>query len=358
MSKDKGIYQRPDSPYWWYCYQDERGKMARGSTRVRIELDPTGAEANRVRQSLIPKTEPQLADLTDDLRWEELIQAYRKEIIGTVKDSTLEIYDCAIKDLYCAFAGRPAALRAVEVKDYINGKLAAGYAPAYINIRIALMIAAYDWAINELELNIRNPWKRKRLPVDNARTRWLTRDEADRLILATRDCPQGYYLADFVTLALHTGMRNAEMLDLTWDRVDLEACTISLGKDDQKNGKASVIPLNSAALQALRHRQTQIRHDALITKWVFVNRKGRKLEGIRHSFYKACERAGLEDVHIHDLRRTFASWLVQAGISIQTVSALVRHSDISITHKIYAHLAPDQYRDATSILAPKLVSVK
>ena len=46
---------------------------------------------------------------------------------------------------------------------------------------------------------------------------------------------------------------------------------------------------------------------------------------------EACRLAGLEDVHPHDLRRTFGSWLVQAGVPIQTVSTLLRHSDIRIT---------------------------
>jgi integrase len=61
---------------------------------------------------------------------------------------------------------------------------------------------------------------------------------------------------------------------------------------------------------------------------------------VKKGFTLAVERAGLEDVHPHDLRRTFGSWLVQAGVDIRRVSELMRHSDIRITAKIYAHLAP------------------
>ena len=61
-------------------------------------------------------------------------------------------------------------------------------------------------------------------------------------------------------------------------------------------------------------------------------------------------RAGLEDTHPHDLRRTFGSWLVQAGVSIQAVSALLRHSDIRITDRVYAHLSPESLREAVAVL--------
>jgi integrase len=60
--------------------------------------------------------------------------------------------------------------------------------------------------------------------------------------------------------------------------------------------------------------------------------------------------AELNDVHPHDLRRTFGSWLVQAGVGIERVSALLRHGDVSITARVYAHLRPDDLADAAAIL--------
>jgi len=60
--------------------------------------------------------------------------------------------------------------------------------------------------------------------------------------------------------------------------------------------------------------------------------------------------ANLENVHPHDLRRTFGSWLVQSDVPIQTVSALLRHSDIRVTVKVYAHLAPENLRGAAAVL--------
>ncbi len=68
---------------------------------------------------------------------------------------------------------------------------------------------------------------------------------------------------------------------------------------------------------------------------------------------------GHRHVHPHDLMRTCGSWLVQAGVPIQAVSALLRHSDIRITDQVYAHLAPETVRTAIEVLDgnPKGASV-
>ena len=83
--------------------------------------------------------------------------------------------------------------------------------------------------------------------------------------------------------------------------------------------------------------------------WVFCNHQGLRIGSVKKSFASAVRQAGLEDVHPHDLRRTFGSWLVQAGVSIQAVSALL-HSDIRITDRIYAHLSPESLREAVDVL--------
>ncbi len=88
----------------------------------------------------------------------------------------------------------------------------------------------------------------------------------------------------------------------------------------------------------------------MVSPWVFCCGNGARVASVKKSFSSACKSSGLDDLHPHDLRRTFASWLVQEGVSIQTVSGLLRHADIQITHRVYAHLSPDQFKNATAIL--------
>jgi len=84
--------------------------------------------------------------------------------------------------------------------------------------------------------------------------------------------------------------------------------------------------------------------------WVFCRKDGTRIASIKKGFALAVERAGLVDVHPHDLRRTFGSWLVQSGVDIQRVSELMRHGDIRITAEVYAHLSPKDLADAVAVL--------
>jgi integrase len=77
---------------------------------------------------------------------------------------------------------------------------------------------------------------------------------------------------------------------------------------------------------------------------VCCDRRGNRIASIKKSFATAVRSAGLGDVHAHDLRRTCGSWLVQANVPIHHVSALLRHSDIRVTDRVYAHLAPENVR--------------
>ncbi len=90
--------------------------------------------------------------------------------------------------------------------------------------------------------------------------------------------------------------------------------------------------------------------------WVFFHTTptrnvsvGDRVKNVRGSFITACRRAGIEDFHIHDLRHTFASWLVMNGVSLFEVSKLLRHFSIQMTER-YAHLGPDHLHNAVANL--------
>jgi len=160
------------------------------------------------------------------------------------------------------------------------------------------------------------------------------------------------YLADFISLSLNTGMRPREILKLTWDRVDLENGLILFGKKDQKNGKVGAIPINGNARTAL----LSLRNICGSRYWVIVDSVGANICSIDGAWRSCRSKVGLEDVQMRDLRRTFASWLVQANVPIKTVSNLMRHADIKITALRYAHLDQGALKEAAAVLdtPPKL----
>jgi integrase len=166
-------------------------------------------------------------------------------------------------------------------------------------------------------------------------------DEAQQLIQACH----GPFRAVVVT-ALHTGMRRSEILRLTWKEVDLKRRVIRL--TETKNGEPREIPINETVHSLLTGWRTRIDVD-----WVFHNMDGHQLRDTHKRFEAACKRAGLHDFHFHDLRHTFASWLVMGGVPLPTVSKLMGHKSVSMTMR-YAHLSPDHFQGAVQVLDKNL----
>lgn len=180
----------------------------------------------------------------------------------------------------------------------------------------------------------------KKYQEPSGRLRYLSDPaEADRLLTACEDS-----LKPIVLTALHTGMRKEELLSLTWEAVDMTHGFIRLKQT--KNGMARALPFNEtlwSLFSGLRTRQD--------IPWVFHDVEGRRYNDVRHPFDKACEAAGMTDFHFHDLRHTFASWLVMKGVPLATLSTLLGHTSPTMTLR-YAHLSPKHLTSAVRVLDP------
>jgi integrase len=347
-----GIFERPDSPFWWASWTDRRGRTARRSTRIRKDEDPRQIEARRVRAGFIAEAEAEAPRPSPIRTFDELMEAYL-DGPSTSKARRTQTRDIhSLKRLFPEFTGRELeSITGADVRAYIALRQEHGAKPATINKELALMSAACNWAIKELEWSIPNPWQSRKLKEDHARTRFLTLEEADRLIDASEELARkdgrASHLPDFIRLAIYTGMRPMEVLGLEWRRVDLSLNLIYFDAMDQKNRKVGSVPINQAARVAILSRERNRRKDC---PWLFANLDGSRIQSVKKSFATACKMAGFDDVHPHDLRRTFASWLVQLGAPIQQVSALLRHSGVEVTHRVYAHLAPETLAEASAML--------
>lgn len=353
-----GLYRRPDSRCWWLTYTDASGRPARRSSGIALDDDPHGIDAAALRDKLMRQSAPAPPPVIEPgATFDECVDAFLDYQQTRCRPKTMIRYHASVRQLYPAFTGLPmAGITRQQVKCYIRHRLLT-VGPATINAEIALMRGLWRWAVDELELELDPIWDRRTQRVPPPRRRWLTTDECARLIAAASTL-NATYLADGITLALNTGMRPDEWMSLTWERVDLDRGIIRFGEIDSKNGKPASIPINATARLALLSRQRIQSERGVVSRYVITTLGGRRVTDIRQSFNRACEIAGIKDAHPHDLRRTFASHLVQAGVSIQTVSGLLRHSNIAITHSTYAHLSPEQFRDATALLdAPPALRV-
>ena len=143
--------------------------------------------------------------------------------------------------------------------------------------------------------------------------------------------------------AIHTGLRRSELLALTWDDVDFEQGLITVRAAYAKNGESRSVPMNAMLTRTLE-AVTIKTADA-----VFCKKDGKPYRDFRTAFERAVMRADIPDFTFHDLRHTFASRLVMAGVDLPTVKELMGHKHINMTLR-YTHLASHHKKDAVSKL--------
>lgn len=229
-----------------------------------------------------------------------------------------------------------------DVIAFHHGMRAKGYALGTCNrclilLRYALNLAA-RWEIPGITAN---PTKDVPLFEDpNKKERYLSQEEAQRLYEAVRqsDNPMLQYIVPMLIL---TGARKREVLDSKWEDFDLARRQWRIPVT--KAGKPRHVPLSDGVLQLL----ATVPHDDE-RPWVFPNPKTRKpYVSFFYSWDTARTQAGLADVRIHDLRHSFASFLVNAGRSLYEVQKILGHTQVKTTQR-YAHLSQETLIDAAN----------
>jgi len=174
---------------------------------------------------------------------------------------------------------------------------------------------------------------------DNVKERYLSTEEAQRLyeVLTRSDNVMLQYIIPMLIL---TGARKREVLDARWEDFDYERRLWRI--HTTKLGKPRFVPMSDGVINLL---ESVPRHDC---EWTFPNPKTLKpYVSIYYSWNSARCEAGLEDVRVHDLRHSYASFLVNAGRSLYEVQRLLGHTQIKTTQR-YAHLSHDTLLDATN----------
>jgi len=170
----------------------------------------------------------------------------------------------------------------------------------------------------------------------NARERWLSVEE-EKLLLVKATNPE--WLRPLIIVALHTGMRRGEILNLTWKDIDFVRRVIRVMQS--KNGEKRTIPMSQTVLMTLKGFGKVID----ISGRVFPI----AVRSLREAYDKTLEKAGIKDFHFHDLRHTFATRLVQNGVDLYKVKELLGHKTIVMTMR-YSHHYPESLRSSIEIL--------
>jgi integrase len=187
-----------------------------------------------------------------------------------------------------------------------------------------------------------NPWKGIRRNREHLRRRYVKPDELARLTKALAE-DRNQQAADVFRLLLLTGAREGEALSATWDQFDVTPGSWTKPHTATKQRREHVVPLSAPARQLLDRLRTQRNG----SPWVFPGRDGRKpREDLNYAWARICKAAGIANLRIHDLRHSYASFLVSAGFSLPTVGALLGHAS-PVTTARYSHLLDDPLRQAT-----------
>jgi integrase len=182
---------------------------------------------------------------------------------------------------------------------------------------------------------------------ENTKERYLSKEEMDALgaKLNREQADKPYHVAAYRLLML-TGARLSEVLTLKWDFVDLERQTLFL--PDSKTGKKQ-IPLSSAAVAVLLSLPKVDGNPYVI----IGHGEGKHLVNLRKHWVGMRTQIGLSDVRLHDLRHTFASSAIMAGVPIAVVGKLLGHKNSKTTER-YAHIGQDPVRAAGELVASKI----
>lgn len=148
-------------------------------------------------------------------------------------------------------------------------------------------------------------------------------------------------LRDFLALCLFTGARRGNVLSMRWQDVNLAAGTWRI--PDTKAGRPVYLPLTPPALNILHRRHADYGN----SPWVLPGRGKRgHITEPKFAWRRICERAGLEDIRIHDLRRSLGSWAAATGASLLMVGKMLGHAEGSKASAVYARLGLDPVRAA------------
>jgi integrase len=228
-----------------------------------------------------------------------------------------------VREMYPHLQGKPLSA-IVDVAEAVKSTgIVAGLAPATINRRLAVLRRVANLAYRQWGWLDKGLGERIRLlPGERQRHRYLAPAEVQRLAAAA----PGKRVRQAILLAAMSGLRKGELLALkATDRVDG-----ALSLPNTKSGRPRVVPLPPEVVD-------------------IPLPLGLSVDELRKGFDVARARSGFVDVRFHDLRHTYASWLIQAGVSLVAVRDLLGHSSLTVTGR-YAHLGTEHLRAAVDRL--------
>lgn len=318
------VYKRAGSPYYQFRHKTSKGYQRR-STGKRNR-----AEAQEYADNYEETNRPVGGDKLSVAHSEFIVKHKLKPKSVASYESSYRMFLATLGDFYLK------ALKVADIETYIKTRLTKCGSPR-VKRDLSYLSSLYNWAMTQADGPEVNPLdllnrRRFRLRESKPRSNWLTEAQFGHLLSL---CDNPTHRAILI-VAVETGMRRDEILQLRREEVELKARRIvigNLGSDRTKTSESRIVPLTDLAHDTLR--DTLERHTSV---HVFVNPITEKARRSIHGWwYALCRKGGFAGLRFHDLRHTFASWCAQRGVDERTVQAWLGHKTRSMTHR-YQHL--------------------
>ncbi len=266
------------------------------------------------------------------IRFRAFADEYLEHQRARTKPSSIKRYLVALKVLKYAFGDYYlTAIRRHDVERFVAARSRV-VKPWTLSSEVGILKQMFSLAV-EWGYLWQSPAQKVKNPQGSYRTRYLSEAEM-HLLLAFCSLK----IRPIVSLAFHTGMRQGELLGLTWDRVNLKARRVLLL--DTKANEPQTVHLNDLAVEELRAIPRRPGDPRVFTVHPRM---------LNHYFRAACKDAGLSDFRFHDCRHTFCSRLVELGANLRAVQGLARHKQIAMTMR-YVHLRDDYLGETVQLL--------
>ena len=319
-----GVYKR--NGIWYVRYRSPvTGKVVRKSTGVANKKLALAIDAENVakiaKKQFLGIVEP------EDVLFDNLCDRFIRFIEKRRQPETVRRNRNSIKNLKKLFSGKfVLVITPQDIEKFVDMRLEQGVSFRTVNIDLTTLHFMYTKAI-EWNCAVRNPVDQiRKLKVDPRPMEILTIEDERRLM---DECAE--YTKPIVQMALYTGMRKGEVLDLKWSEVKWETKMIRVR--GTKVHKTRFVPINGTLLQFLTSLGPKTGD-----KYIFAKEDGKRYGDVKKGFKAACRRAGIPNFRFHDLRDTFATRFIVAGGRLVALKMILGHSDIRVTMR-YIYLS-------------------
>ena len=305
----------------------------------------------RIKAGEDPIPEPMAVKLADGPTVGELAERYlEKHVAVRCKPKTESMYRLIVaKYILPEFGRRPAM--AVGHKEVTEFHHALNTKPVMANQVVNILSRVYNAAEDRGDIpEASNPCRLVVKNRERKRERFLTDEEFRRLgrVLDEADTCKGVsvHAVAAIRLLLLTGCRKGEILNLRWDQVELEAGELRLPETKTGPRTISLSPEAAAVLSGIPRRPDN--------PFVIPGKiKGKSMRNLNDPWEIICERAGLEDMRLHDCRHSYASRALALGESLPMIGRLLGHTQVETTAR-YAHLAEDSVKESAVRVADSI----